>query len=127
MRIVYLLLGFVFLIIGIIGVILPLIPGTVNLLIAAFFFTKSNPRMERWMLEHPHLGPPIISWRTDRSMTKKHKIMAISMMWVGIIIACFRAPWWGGLGAVLTGIYGAYYIATRKTRVETPPLPPVQA
>lgn len=118
MRTIYLCLGFVFLVVGIIGVILPLMPGTVNLLIATFFFAKSSPRMEAWILNHKVLGPPILNWRTDRSMTVKTKITAISMMWVGILWGVYAAPPIGGITAVLLGIYGTYYISTRKTRIE---------
>lgn len=119
-RTIYLCLGFVFLVVGIIGVILPLIPGTVNLLIATYFFAKSSPRMEAWILNHKVLGPPIHNWRTDRSMTIKAKITAISMMWAGILWGVYAAPLIGGITAVLLGIYGTWYISTRKTRVEPP-------
>ena len=125
MRHIYLILGFVFLAVGIAGVILPMLPGTVNLLIATFFFAKSSPRMEAWIVNHPHLGPPIRNWRTERSMEMKHKVMAISMMWAGIVYSCFMAPLIGGICAVALGIYGTWYIATRKTR--RGPLPPLPA
>lgn len=124
MRIIYICLGFVFLAVGIAGVILPLLPGTVNLLIAAFFFAKGSPRMEAWLLNHRHLGPPIRSWREDGSMTRKSKIIAITSMWLGIGYGVLMAPWYGGACAVLLGIYGAWYIITRPTRVVVPAVVP---
>jgi uncharacterized membrane protein YbaN (DUF454 family) len=121
MRLLYFSLGMLFLAIGIAGIILPLMPGTVNLLIAAFFFAKSSPRMEAWMLNHRVIGPPILAWRTDRSMARKHKVLAITMMWCGIGLSILFAPWYAGVCSVLLGIYGTWYIATRPTRKE--PLP----
>lgn len=118
MRYVYMGLGFVFLAVGIAGVILPLLPGTVNLLIATYFFAKSSPRMEAWILNHPKLGPPIVLWRTERSMTRKTKVIAITMMWMGICYSVYAAPAIGGVCAVLLGIYGTWYILKQKTRVE---------
>lgn len=116
MRIIYLCLGFVFLAVGIAGVILPLLPGTVNLLIAAFFFAKGSPRMEAWLLNHRHLGPPIRNWREDRSMTRKSKIIAVTMMWLGITYGVIMAPWYAKIFSVALGIYGSWYILTRPTR-----------
>ncbi len=118
MRYIYMGLGFVFLVVGIAGVILPLLPGTVNLLIATYFFAKSSPRMEAWILNHPKLGPPIVLWRTERSMTRKTKVIAITMMWMGISYSVYAAPPIGGICAVLLGIYGTYYILKQKVRVE---------
>jgi len=110
-------LGCFFLVIGIIGIILPMMPGLVNVLIALFFFARSSPRMEAWILNHRLLGPPVHNWRTHRCMTRRNKVMAITMMWAGITWGVIKAPLPGKICAVLLGIYGTWYIATRR---ETP-------
>jgi len=112
-RTIFFILGCLFLVVGIIGVILPGIPGTVNLILAAGFFAKSNPRIEHWMLTHPVLGPPIVNWRETRSMRRKHKVMAISMMWAGIMFTWYQAPLIAGILATLLALWGTWYIATR--------------
>ena len=117
MRILYFILGCVFLAVGIAGYILPLLPGTINLIIAAAFFGKSSPRFESWLLNHPKLGPTIRDWRAEGSISMKHKIMAISMMWAGIIFTCIVAPFWVGAFGVLCAILTSIYLATRPTRI----------
>src|SRR5690606_8396288 len=45
------------------GVVLPLLPATPFLLLAAFAFTRSSPRLHAWLLGHRHFGPLIEDWR----------------------------------------------------------------
>lgn len=116
MRIVYFILGCIFLALGIAGYFLPLLPGTINLILAAGFFGRSFPRLERWILEHPRLGPPVRDWRKDGSISRKHKMLAISMMWISIIFTCIMAPFWVGFFGVVCISATTWYIATRPTR-----------
>ena len=62
-RRVLLVLGSTFVAIGAIGIVLPGLPGTVFLSLAAACFARSSPRFEAWLLEHPRLGPPVRQWR----------------------------------------------------------------
>lgn len=128
MRIMYFSLGCIFLVLGILGYILPLLPGTINLILAAGFFGKSFPRFEQWILDHPKLGPPVRDWRAEGSIAMKHKILAISMMWVSIILTCLTAPFFVGVFAVVIAIVTTIYLATRPTRIVAPrpaaPAPP---
>jgi uncharacterized membrane protein YbaN (DUF454 family) len=116
-KIFFFALGCVFLVIGIAGLILPGLPGTFPLILSAGFFAKSDPRIERWMLEHPHIGPPIRGWRAEGSISKKHKKLAITMLWISIGLACWFAPWWSAIIAVLCAIGVSIYILTRPTRM----------
>lgn len=120
MRIIYLALGIIFLGIGVIGVWLPGLPGTFPLILSAGFFAKSNPKFERWMLEHPKFGPTIVAWRETGSISRKHKTIAISMMWANILIVCYFAPWWSALLAAAAAVGVTIYLVTRPTRLEIP-------
>ena len=72
----YLLLGWFFLILGIIGIPLPLLPTTPLLLLAAFFFARSSPRLHRWLLNHPLLGKTIRDWQEHGHINRPAKISA---------------------------------------------------
>ena len=50
------------------------------LLLAAFAFARSSPRLEAWLLGHRHLGPPILAWREQRAIGRKAKRLALATM-----------------------------------------------
>lgn len=79
-RIMWLTLGLVSTACGIAGVLLPLVPTTPFLLLAAFAFARSSPRLHNWLVTHPRLGPPIMEWRVHGAINRRAKIMAIAVM-----------------------------------------------
>lgn len=70
-------LGFICLGLAILGVILPVMPTTCFVLMAAACFAKSSPRFYNWLLNSALFGPMIRNWQNTRSMPKRAKIMAI--------------------------------------------------
>lgn len=76
----YFAAGWVFTALGIVGVILPLMPGTVFLILAAFCFSRSSPRFEAWLLGHPRLGPHVRRWRETGSISRRVKLIACGSM-----------------------------------------------
>lgn len=77
------LLGILFLVLGFIGVLLPIMPTVPFVLLAAACFARSSPKMHKWLLEHPRFGPIIRDWEEKRCISRKMKIWAISMMTLG--------------------------------------------
>ena len=77
LRILWTIAGGVSLAIGAAGIILPLVPTTPLLLLSAFCFSRSSPRLELWLIEHPRLGPPIRDWRAEGAISKRAKIIAL--------------------------------------------------
>ena len=63
MRWVYLLAGGVFVVLGVIGAVLPLLPSTVFFILAAACFARSSPRIEAWLLSFPAVGEAVRAWR----------------------------------------------------------------
>ena len=110
-------LGVFFVAVGIIGAILPLIPTTFPLLIAAALFARSSPRLERWLLGHRILGPYIRDYQNGRGMTRAHKTWTLAMLWIGIgVSAWFSREAIAALivlGVVLFGV--TIHILTVKT------------
>lgn len=62
-RAFWLTLGFASLILGFIGVFLPVLPTTPFVLLAAFSFSKSSKRLHQWIRHSPLFGPPIRDWQ----------------------------------------------------------------
>ena len=63
MRLIYIAIGCIAVVLGVIGIFLPLLPTTPFLLVAAWAFAKSSPRLEAWLTNHPRFGPPLRDWR----------------------------------------------------------------
>ena len=79
-------LGMVTLVLGILGIFLPLLPTTVFILIAAFCFARSSDALHDWLIYHPRFGPPILSWREHRTVSRKAKKYAVAALAVSIFV-----------------------------------------
>ena len=77
MRIIYLGLGWVMVALGVIGLVVPLMPGAVFLIVALWCFARSSPRFEAWLLDHPTLGRPLRDWRAAGAIPRPAKAMAM--------------------------------------------------
>lgn len=87
LRYLWLFAGHVSVVLGVIGIFLPLLPTTPFLLLAAFLYSKGSETFESWLLDHPRLGPPIREWRSHRVVRPAAKILATvfissSLLWV---------------------------------------------
>ncbi|NQV60805.1 MAG: YbaN family protein [Alphaproteobacteria bacterium] len=80
MRRLMLALGLVCTALGIIGIILPIMPGTVFLLIAAWAFSRSSERLHLWLFQHPRFGRTIREWHLYGVIPARAKVLAITMM-----------------------------------------------
>lgn len=75
------LAGSVALALGLIGVLLPGLPTTPFILLAAACYAKASPRLHGWLLKHRFLGPMVRDWETHRSLTRRSKTVAqVSMV-----------------------------------------------
>lgn len=79
-------LGMVMLGLGALGAVLPLLPTTPFLLAAAACFSRSFPRLERWLLNRKRLGPPLRAWRQSGAISRRAKAMAVGAMLVSYAI-----------------------------------------
>ncbi|MEM6780816.1 MAG: YbaN family protein [Pseudomonadota bacterium] len=87
MRGMYLVLGFLSLGLGIIGVVLPLLPTTPFLLVTAFCFARSSEKFHNWLLSHPYFGKIIKDWRDHGAISKKSKISAMLVIILTILLS----------------------------------------
>lgn len=105
MRVLLSLLGFCSAGCGVIGLFVPVWPSTVFFIVAVALFAKSNPRAERWILEHPTIGRGLSAWQEERAIARPAKIAAsiaillsfgvsvyfIEMLWLRVALSVFGA------------------------------------
>ena len=80
MRHLWTSMGVVALAVGAIGVVLPLLPTTPFVILAAFFFARGSSRLARWLDTHQVFGPIIHDWRLRGAIATRYKVIAIVMM-----------------------------------------------
>lgn len=78
---IFLIAGFFFTGVGILGIFTPLLPTTVFLLIAAYFFSKSSERFYNWLLKNKILGSYIRAYREGAPIPLSSKITSIVFLW----------------------------------------------
>jgi uncharacterized membrane protein YbaN (DUF454 family) len=86
-RIALVVVGTVALALGIIGIVVPVLPTTPFLLLAAACYARSSERLHRWLLNNRYLGEPIRSYRDHRAVRLHVKIYAIVVLWAGIALS----------------------------------------
>jgi len=81
---------------GGVGVILPLLPTTPFLLLAALCFSRSSPRFERWLSHHRVFGPMLDQWRRYGAIPLKAKWLATVMICASMALAwtAMAIPLW---------------------------------
>ena len=100
------------------GALLPLLPTTPFLILAAACFARSSERWHKWLLQNPQFGPLIHQWQTERTIPLRSKILALSMITVFggySIFFAIKILWLQIVGGVIIA-YGIWFVATIKTR-----------
>ena len=113
----YKLFGFLFVGIALIGFILPVMPGTPFLLLAAWCFARSSEKWHQRLLRSQLFGPIIGNWEENNCISVRTKVVALtSMLLVGgsSVYLVIDNPWIGVLVYILMGL-GALSILSIKT------------
>ena len=86
-RAAWVVAGSISLLLGIIGIFVPVLPTTPFLLLASACFLRGSERMHRWLLSHGRLGKYIRDFEAGRGIPARAKVVAIAMMWISIALA----------------------------------------
>ena len=101
--------------VGSIGVVVPGLPTTVFFIVAAACFARCNPRLERWVLDLPRIGPLVRDHRAGLGMPRRAKMVAVTMILVAATASAVFAIDNRAVGAsvVALGLLGASYVVFR--------------
>ena len=117
-RWLWLALGLLFVALGFIGALLPLMPTTIFLILAAACFARSSPRLEAWLLNHPRFGPALRAWRENGAIGPQAKRTACLGMAAG-----YALFWWGARPSLAADLIVALVLAGCAAFILTRPTP----
>ena len=112
-RAVYFAAGALSLLLGGICLFLPLLPTVPFVILAAFCFARSSPRLEHWLVSHPVFGSHIQAWRSRGAISRKGKRAALFAFAASALIGLvfLDLPW--SLVPLAAALIGGSWIAMR--------------
>jgi uncharacterized membrane protein YbaN (DUF454 family) len=123
LRWVLLVGGWVFVLLGVAGALLPVLPTTPFILLAAACFARSSERFYAWLLDNRVFGPLIRDWRAHRAMPRHAKRVAIAaiVVFLGSSAVFFVENPWGRAALVATGVALVTFLLRIPNREDVAP------
>ncbi len=115
---IFFTIGILSLSLGYIGIVVPGLPTTVFILIAAWAFSKCSTRFTYYIENHKIFGPIILNWKLYRGLSRRAKKMAILMILPTFIFTIYIA--FGLVGDLIFGFFGIALCTWLATRPEPP-------
>ena len=84
-RVAYIVLGTVSLVLGVVGIFVPLLPTTPFLLLTAYCYSRSSTKYYNWLISQPRLGKYILDYNRDRTIPFHVKVISLSLLWASIL------------------------------------------
>jgi len=115
----YFAAGLFFVLLGLVGIVIPGLPTTIFMILAAACFFRSSTKMYDWVINHPLFGESVLRFRSGKGIPIKAKYTSIVMMWFFISTSIFfflhsHALW---IKAIITisGFIGTIFILRQPT------------
>ncbi len=112
------ILGLVSFALAVAGIFLPLLPTTPLLLLAAWCFVHSSPRLYEWLMQHPKFGPYIRNFRENKAIPLHVKVVSITLIWLTIgfcIFAVVDEHLWAQIAMFALATAISWHILSYKT------------
>ena len=115
LRIAYLVAGLLSLLLGAIGLFVPLLPTVPFVILAAFCFARSSRRLEQWLVGHERFGPHIVAWRSRGAISPAGKRAALVAFGLSTAagFALLAFPW--SLVPAAAALIGGSWILSRPS------------
>ena len=118
-KIIYFFFGLFLTGLGLLGVVLPGLPTTIFMILAAACFFRSSTKMYNWVIDHPLFGESVLRFRSGEGMPVKAKYTSIIMMWFFILTSIFfflhSHALWIKMIITLSGFVGTIFILRQPT------------
>lgn len=115
----YFIFGFLFILLGIIGIFLPLLPTTPFIILAAFFFSQSSEKYHQWLLNNKVFGPILSNWENSRCIPDFAKKLSFIMIAIFGSYSIYVIPLLSvKILTILLLSYGCYFIYTIHTCIK---------
>jgi len=116
LRLLLIMIGWLSVILGVIGIFLPVLPTTPFLLLAAACFARTSPKFYNWLVGHPRLGKYIVYYLEGKGIPLKAKVYTITLIAISMSFTSYLVP----VLAVkillpLVGVLVALYIVRQPT------------
>ena len=118
---IFILLGFLSLVLAFIGAFLPVLPTTPLIILSAYLFSKGSPRLQAWVMDLPIVGPTVTDWQEHRIISVKGKVWSTIMivLVLGSTILFANLPHWGLRIMLLTiGVWVLHFIHTKPSHIK---------
>ena len=104
MRYILVVIGWIAVALGVVGIFLPLLPTTPFLLLASTCFMRGSPKLNKWLHQHPQLGPILTNWHQHGAVTATVKRRGMIMIVLSFSFSIVMVPLWWHKVMLLVGL-----------------------
>ncbi|MGY3570695.1 YbaN family protein [Vibrio sp. SCSIO 43135] len=119
----YMCVGWTCVILGSIGITVPLLPTVPFILLALYCFGCGSPKFQLWLLEHPRLGPIATRLKNNDGLTRREKIQSLVLIWLSMgsvfYFIAYGSHWQYAIAALL--LFETWFILRFKTSEKKAP------
>lgn len=118
----YIVFGTAFVILGVIGIFVPLMPSTIFLLIGASCYARGSQRFYTWLMNNRWLGGMISDYREGRGIPLRQKLLTMIILWmtIGSSAYFFIENGWVKMLLICIAAGVSLHLIILKTRKSTP-------
>ncbi|MGF1720035.1 YbaN family protein [Vibrio kyushuensis] len=119
----YMCVGWTCVILGSIGITVPLLPTVPFILLALYCFGSASPKFQQWLLDHPRLGPLARRLKENQGLTPMEKTQSLVLIWLSmgsvLYFIAYGTHWQYAIAALL--IFETWFILRFKTCIKKAP------